>query len=130
MRRANWCLLVFAIAACGKTQRGEPRAPELRPATVEVAQGESLFRKFCYQCHPNGAGGLGPAINDKPLPELAIRTQIRKGVGAMPAFGPDWLNDREVAAIAEYVQALRAAPKSRPRPAAPEGSTIVGRNAP
>ncbi len=53
------------------------------------------------------------APNDKPLPELAIRTQIRTGVGAMPSFDESWLTDDEVDAIAEYVQALRAAPKPR-----------------
>lgn len=114
---AIMCALVVAAlgvtAACGRTHRGEPKAPEMQPKTAEVARGEALFRKFCYQCHPGGAGGLGPALNDKPLPEVAIRTQIRKGVGAMPSFDNSWLDDDEVAAIAEYVQALRAAPKDR-----------------
>lgn len=106
-------MIALGLVACGRTQRGEPRAPELQPTSSEVARGGMLFRKFCYQCHPNGAGGLGPAINDKPLPEIAIRTQIRKGLGAMPSFGKEWLDDDEVAAIAEYVQALRAAPRER-----------------
>jgi mono/diheme cytochrome c family protein len=107
MRRRE-SLVIVALVACGKTQRGEPKAPELEPRTAEVALGEKLFRKFCYQCHPNGAGGLGPAINDKPLPEVAIRTQIRKGVGSMPSFDEHWLTDDEVASIAEYLQVLRA----------------------
>jgi mono/diheme cytochrome c family protein len=113
MRLANAVVVILGLAACGKTQRGEPKAPELQPRSHEVAYGGMLFRKFCYQCHPNGAGGLGPAINNKPLPEIAIRTQIRKGVGSMPSFDETWLNDEEVAAIAKYVQALRAAPEER-----------------
>ncbi len=114
MRCARFLVFAALTVGCGKTQRGEPRAPEMRPSSVEVSRGERLFRKFCYQCHPNGAAGLGPALNDKPLPEIVIRTQVRNGVGAMPAFGADWLKDDEVAAIAEYVQALRGAPKGRP----------------
>jgi mono/diheme cytochrome c family protein len=119
MRRADrhaTAVVVAAIAGvgaaggCGRDHRGPPNAPAMRPQTAEVARGQELFRKFCYQCHPHGAGGLGPVLNDKPLPEIAIRTQIRKGVGAMPAFGDEWLTDDEVAAIAEYVQALREAP--------------------
>jgi mono/diheme cytochrome c family protein len=126
--RAELLVVILAIAACGKTQRGEPKAPELRPQTAEVARGGQLFRKFCYQCHPNGAGGLGPAINDKPLPELAIRTQIRKGVGAMPAFDDSWLTDDEVASIAHYVHELRRAPKHRPEPGRSEESTITAQH--
>ncbi|HEU0035537.1 MAG TPA: cytochrome c [Kofleriaceae bacterium] len=112
MLRAS-LVIVAVLAACGRQHRGEPTAPELRPRTAEVSAGQKLFRKFCYQCHPGGSAGIGPALNNKPLPEFAIRTQIRKGVGAMPAFPDDWLDDSEVAAIAEYVQALRASPKSR-----------------
>jgi mono/diheme cytochrome c family protein len=118
-------LLVLVAVACGKTQRGEPKAPELRPATAEVARGAQLFRKFCYQCHPNGGGGLGPALNNKPLPELAIRKQIRNGVGAMPAFDESWLSDAEVAAISEYVEELRDAPKRRPQPPPREGESTT-----
>ena len=108
MRRSDLMLvLVLAAAGCGKTQRGQPYAPEFRASSVEVSRGERLFHKFCYQCHPGGAGGLGPALNDKPLPEVAIRTQIRKGLGAMPAFDDSWMSDEEVAAVAEYVETLR-----------------------
>ena len=74
------------------------------------ARGAALFQKLCYQCHPAGNSGLGPALNDKPLPEAAIRTQIREGVGAMPSFGADQLTDEEVDAIADYVQEMRATP--------------------
>ncbi len=108
--RAVVVVFVVAGSACGTAQRGGPAAPEFRPRTAEVARGERMFRKFCYQCHPNGAGGLGPAINDKPLPAFAIRTQIRNGVGAMPAFDDEWLNDTDVDAITSYVRALRRAP--------------------
>jgi mono/diheme cytochrome c family protein len=107
MRRAS-VILLLALLACGRQHRGQPRAPEVQPDTAAEARGKRLFARFCYQCHPGGAGGLGPAINDKPLPAFAIKTQIRKGVGAMPAFDGNWLTDRQVADIAAYVQALRA----------------------
>ena len=107
MHRAS---LLLVVVACGRESRQTPSAPQLRPPTAAVARGERLYGVFCYQCHPDGAAGLGPALNDKPLPAVAIRTQIRKGVGSMPAFGDAWLNDQQVDDIAEYVQALRAAP--------------------
>lgn len=105
--------ILILLASCGAEHRGEPQAPELVPASADVARGERLFQRFCYQCHPGGGAGVGPAINDKPLPQIAIRTQIRKGVGSMPAFGDDWLTDEQVDDIADYVQALRSTPAER-----------------
>ncbi|HVK84610.1 MAG TPA: cytochrome c [Kofleriaceae bacterium] len=125
MRRASWLLLVCVIVACGRTQRGEPKAPELQPGSPEIAAGGRLYRKYCYQCHPGGGGGLGPALNNKPLPELAIRTQIRNGIGAMPAFDESWLTDDEVHAIAKFVHALRRAPKQWPATPPPEEGQMV-----
>jgi mono/diheme cytochrome c family protein len=110
-------LLALALAGCGLAHRGEPQGPTVHPDTVAEARGKQLFARHCYQCHPGGEAGLGPALNNKPLPEVAIRTQIRKGVGAMPAFGDDVLRDPDVDAIAQYVQALRAAPATFAPPA-------------
>jgi len=105
-------VLALVLVACGPRHRGEPGGPPIRTVVGET-RGKLLFQKFCYKCHPNGAGGLGPAINNKPLPAFAIRAQIRKGVGAMPAFGSASLSDADVGAIADYLVALRAAPSER-----------------
>jgi mono/diheme cytochrome c family protein len=113
MLRALACVV---LVACGSEHRGEPRAPEVVPQTAAAARGEHLFQRFCYQCHPGGAAGLGPALNNKPLPTIAIKTQIREGVGSMPAFGEDWLSDAQVDDIAAYVRALRRAPAEREQP--------------
>jgi mono/diheme cytochrome c family protein len=110
-------LIVFAlvvldtlVAGCGAQHRGEPEGPAVQPDSALAARGEPLFDRFCYQCHPGGAAGLGPALNDKPLPQGAIRAQIRKGVGAMPAFPGDMLSDADVDAIVAYVEAMRHTP--------------------
>ena len=109
-----WALALVA-AGCGLEHRGEPQGPRVVPDTATEARGERLYARFCYQCHPGGEAGLGPALNDKPLPQLAIRTQIRAGVGAMPAFGDDLLRDADVEAIAAYVAEMRATPARRTR---------------
>ncbi|WDT80226.1 MAG: cytochrome c [Candidatus Manganitrophus sp.] len=51
-----------------------------------VTRGETIFMHACNQCHPKGEAGLGPALNNKPLPAFMIRFQVRHGLGAMPAF--------------------------------------------
>ena len=112
-RRAMWTselVIAVVLAGCGAEQRGEPEAPEVIPATREETRGRHLFQKYCYQCHPGGSQGVGPALNDKPLPAAAIRTQIRAGVGSMPSFGDDWLSDDQVAEIADYVTTLHHTP--------------------
>jgi mono/diheme cytochrome c family protein len=50
---------------------------------------------------------LGPALNDKPLPAFAMRTQIRAGAGAMPAFSDREISDSDADAVVKYVIALR-----------------------
>ena len=52
-------------------------------------------------------GGLAPALNNKPLPGWLIRLHVRNGLGAMPAFGSEDLNDGELTDLVEYVLALR-----------------------
>jgi len=111
--RTTEILVALVLASCGAEQRIEPEAPEVIPATRDETRGKHLFQKYCYQCHPGGNQGLGPALDDKPIAEAAIRTQIRTGVGSMPSFGEDWLSDDQVAEIAEYVTTLHKASPAR-----------------
>ena len=111
--RMTEVVCVLLLAACGAEQRIEPEAPEVIPATRDETRGKHLFQKFCYQCHPGGSQGLGPALDDKPLAEAAIRTQIRVGAGSMPSFNEEWLTDDQVAEIAEYVTTLHDASIAR-----------------
>ena len=101
---------VVALAAgCGPARRGVPFGPPLQ-LTERQKQGQVLFMRECNGCHPGGAGGLGPGIANKPLPGFAMRTQIRAGVGAMPAFTDKMLSDAEVDAIVDYLNALQETP--------------------
>src|SRR3954451_21866932 len=93
---------------CGPERRSAPYTRELDTSDQAVADGERVFAANCYQCHPGGAGGLGPAINDKPLPVTAIKTQVRQGLGAMPAFSRDEVSDAQLDDIAKYLKALRS----------------------
>ena len=98
-----------AFAGCGSSRRGSPYTRELDTASdPAIARGEQVFAARCHQCHPGGAGGLAPPINDKPLPVALIKTQVRKGLGAMPAFGDAEVSDEDLDAIAKYLKALRS----------------------
>lgn len=99
--------LVLAPASCSSQRRGEPVAAAFVPGTAMESAGERVFMRHCHECHPGGMRGLGPAINDKPLPEWLIKFQVRNGLGAMPAFDEGQIADAELDALAAYVIALR-----------------------
>lgn len=93
--------LVLA-AGCGSARRGEPIVGplELSPA---AARGEQVFMANCHECHPRGEAGLGPALNDKPLPGFLIRFQVRNGLGAMPSFPEQTLSAPDLDALVDYL---------------------------
>ena len=66
-----------------------------------------VFMTHCHECHPGGAAGLGPALNDKPLPRWMIRMQVRRGWGAMPSFPDETISDRELGLLIDYLKTLR-----------------------
>jgi mono/diheme cytochrome c family protein len=90
-------------------RRGEPldRVPVLDTAAEQ--NGQIVFMRNCDQCHPQGDGGLGPALNNKPAPPALIKFQVRRGLGAMPAFSEEDITDAELDDLVAYVVALRRA---------------------
>lgn len=100
-------LFLFAFA-CASARRSEPIAGPLDTTNGDVEHGELVFARHCHACHVGGEGGLGPALNDKPLPRFAVRAQVRQGLGAMPAFDANEIDDRDLDDLTEFVSALRA----------------------
>jgi mono/diheme cytochrome c family protein len=106
--------VVALIAACENPRTVEPLTGfSPQPAEPALRAGLVQFMQNCHACHPNGNAGLGPAINDKPLPMAAIKAQIRLGAGKMPAFPPERLSDENADAIARYLVWLRNAAEVR-----------------
>ena len=95
--------------SCGSARRSEPIKGSVATSDPRVEHGRQLWMMKCDRCHPGGEAGLGPATNDKPLPEFLIATQIRTGLGAMPAFSQQEISDSDVAAIIAYMKAIRRA---------------------
>ena len=104
-----------------------PALPAVDPAAGDVAAGGEVFRGNCQACHSaSGAGGAlsygRAAPNLHPATPLQIAAAVRAGPGQMPVFGPDVLDDGEVADVIAYVRYLRD-------PADP-GGLPIGRTGP
>lgn len=113
MKKRNFYILLFLpafffskITGCTAPKTNLYTAP-VTLETKELENGRILFDEHCATCHPGGMSGLGPAIINKPLPKFLIRFQIRNGIGVMPAFDEEVLNDEQVKDIAEYLVYLR-----------------------
>ena len=103
------CLFAAAIGftGCGPARRDEPVTKPLQSDDPRIALGHRIFSQQCNQCHPGGAAGLAPSINDKPLPVNLMKTQVRQGLGTMPAFSKEEVSEEELDAVIRYLKALR-----------------------
>ena len=89
-----------------------PPIPRIPASAGDLALGNRLYANNCAPCHSSaGAGGaLGHAVYAPPLNRstpVQTAEAIRVGPGAMPVFGPETLDDEEVASIVRYVEYLR-----------------------
>jgi mono/diheme cytochrome c family protein len=98
------------LVSCGSARRGDALVGEQRAPNEQLALGERVFDRQCSQCHPGGEAGLGPALNNKPLPQWAVRIQVRNGVGAMPRFASAEISHDELSAVTAYMVWLRNRP--------------------
>ena len=98
---------ISLVTGCGPERRDEPLTGPLDATDERVVLGHRVFSQHCHQCHPGGASGLAPAINDKPLPVTLIKAQVRQGHGLMPKFSEQEISDEELDGIVRYLKALR-----------------------
>jgi mono/diheme cytochrome c family protein len=99
--------LVLLLGACVTARRSEPIVGDKRAEANAFAEGRRVFVQHCHPCHPGGEAGLGPAINNKPLPQALMKFQVRHGLGAMPSFKPDHISSQELDQLTAYLVALR-----------------------
>jgi mono/diheme cytochrome c family protein len=112
MRKWDRIIYLFALtlllqAGCASARRDEPLVGPLPITDAALERGEKLFMKKCNQCHPKGDAGLGPALNNKPLPGFMIKLQVRMGAGAMPSFSKEEISKSELEELVSYLKALR-----------------------
>jgi mono/diheme cytochrome c family protein len=111
--------VTFAVALCTcaigcySVRRGEPLTGPVRMPNQKVAHGQQLYMRYCYSCHQAGDGGMAPAINNKPAPRWLIKTQVRTGLGAMPAFNKNVIAPDDLDDLVDYIIHLRHEPVRR-----------------
>ena len=100
--------LSAGCAGSHSARRDELVSPPMNLDNEGLALGHQVFDTYCNQCHPGGAAGLGPALNDKKfVPGFLIKFQVRHGMGAMPKFSTRKISDADLDALVSYLEALR-----------------------
>lgn len=100
-------LIALCAAGCHSARRGEPLRGPLRLADAKAQRGQIAFMRSCHRCHPGGDAGLGPAINNKPLPAFLVKFQIRRGLGVMPSFSKERISEAELDDLISYMKIIR-----------------------
>ena len=100
--------LVAFVASLGPG----PPIPVVDPKQGDLPEGNRLYANNCAPCHSSaGAGGaLGHAVYAPPLNRatpVQVAEAVRVGPGSMPVFGPDTIDDGELASIVRYVEYLK-----------------------
>lgn len=96
--------LVVSLPACS-IRKSEPVTGKV--VGENVRNGEALFMRYCQKCHPQGEGGLGPALNTLNVPKFVKRFQVRHGLGVMPYFKKDQISKKDLHDITAYMGALK-----------------------
>jgi mono/diheme cytochrome c family protein len=102
--------LCIGAIGCYSVRRGEPLTGRTQMPNEKIAHGQQLYMRYCYSCHQDGDGGMAPAINNKPAPRWLIKTQVRTGLGAMPAFDKNVIPPDDLDALVDYIIHLRHEP--------------------
>src|SRR3982751_668653 len=95
-------MLVVLVPSC-IVRKAEPLTQRsFVPKNERIANGERVFMANCEKCHPGGEGGLGPAINANPAPQLVKRFQMRHGLGVMPSFKHIEISKKDLHDISKF----------------------------
>ena len=82
-------------------------SPTVAAAAGDVAAGKTVFDANCNACHPGGEKGVGPSLKETKLTDDQIKTQVRQGKGAMPAFAADKISDKQLTDLIAYIKSIK-----------------------
>jgi mono/diheme cytochrome c family protein len=86
----SFLIALLGAGPCGAQSAGGERDPS------------QVYAATCHFCHDSG---IGVALQGTHLPPDLIRHTVRHGHGAMIAFTPAEIGDRELAALAQWLSA-------------------------
>lgn len=98
-------LAIYGMAGC-TYRKAEPIGKPMA-LNAELKNGQILYMMHCQKCHPQGEGGLGPAINPNPAPRFIKRFQARHGIGVMPSFKREEISEKDLHDLSDYLKALK-----------------------
>lgn len=67
--------------------------------------GAEIYAKICAYCHE---AQVGPSIRNRELPISYIRTIVRNGSRAMPAFRSSEIDDESLTKLADFISKTEA----------------------
>jgi len=104
------CASILAAISSAAPNRASARGPAGSPESGKAIW--ALGNTSCRNCHGGDAeGAYAPTLAGQKLPFDAVKNQIRKPCGIMPAFVPSQLTDQEVADLVAYWNSLPAPAK-------------------
>lgn len=71
---------------------------------------EQIYAQTCGYCH---GVNVGPVIRGRHLPAAVIKSFVRMGPNAMPAFRETEITNEELDALATWLEQSEADPKER-----------------
>ncbi|HET7062009.1 MAG TPA: cytochrome c [Nitrosospira sp.] len=102
------CFLLAVIAAGGIAAQNVSAAEQEPPGQgFAWKDGAQVYAGICVYCHESG---VGPPIRNRDLPSAYIRTVVRNGNRAMPAFRPSEIDDESLAKLADFISGSKARP--------------------
>jgi 4-cresol dehydrogenase (hydroxylating) cytochrome subunit len=110
MNPRHFTLLAAGAAVCAAIALPAvaETAPRAANPSAQSPSAQVLWEKTCSRCHLTG---VGPELRGRALPPEYIRTVVRNGVLAMPAFPHSAIDDASLDAVARFVSASKL-PKS------------------
>ena len=99
--------IVFALAEAHVLKPSVPKAAGSSVRLGDVYRGETVFQQKCAGCHGDAGkgGGVGPALAGSALTPAAVKAQIDRGGGVMPA---GLVSGQDEADVLAYVASIAA----------------------